>query len=165
MRTNAKAISQLELPTHLTAAQCLKAIHALHSDPLQWAVFDEFYPGTGTSSGSGTRLDTFVVNCWPSGGYVSVAYEIKVSRQDFINELKQPAKRRFGLLISNQFYFVTPVGLLTVDEIPVECGLREVMPDLSIRHTKTAPHRERLPASWALLAAVARRVGRLEQEA
>ncbi len=165
MRTNVAAISQLELPTHLTAKQCLAAIHGLHADPLQWAVFDEFYPGTGTSSGSSTRIDAFAVNCWPSGGYKSVAYEIKVSRQDFLNELKQPGKRRFGLLISNEFYFVAPVGLLNESEMPVECGLREVMPDLTIKHTKYAPVRERLPASWALLAAVARRVGKLEGKA
>lgn len=163
MRTNSKAVAQLELPTHLTSKQCLEAIHRLHFESLEWAVFEEFYPGTGTSSMSGSRLDAFVLNCWPSGGYTSIAYEIKVSRQDFLNEIKAPAKRRLALLISNQFYFVTPVGLVQPAEIPVECGLREVMPDLSIRHTKSAPQRDRLPATWALMAALARRVTKVER--
>lgn len=164
MRTDAKTVAQLELPTHLNAKQCLEAIHRLHTQSLEWAIFDEFYPGTGTSSMSGSRLDAFVLNCWPSGGYTSIAYEIKVSRQDFLNEIKAPTKRRFALLISNSFYFVAPVGLLLEAEIPVECGLREVMPDLTIKHTKQAPFRDRLPASWSLLAAVARRVNRTERE-
>lgn len=162
MRTDAATVAQLELPTHMTAKQCLSAVHMLHTQTLEWAIFDEFYPGTGASAMSGSRLDAFVVNCWPSGGYLSIAYEIKVARQDFLNELRQPAKRRFALLISNQFYFVTPVGMVSVSEIPVECGLREVMPDLTIKHTKPAPHRDRLPASWSLLAAVARRVQKAE---
>jgi hypothetical protein len=31
-----------------------------------------------------------------------------------------------GLRYSNEFYFVTPAGLLDVSEIPVECGLIEI---------------------------------------
>lgn len=37
-----------------------------------------------------------------------VCYEVKISRADFLSELKQPIKRRIGLRYSNEFYFVTP---------------------------------------------------------
>jgi hypothetical protein len=40
--------------------------------------------------------------------------------------MKQPLKRRIGLRYSNEFYFVTPAGLLNTSEIPIECGLVEV---------------------------------------
>jgi hypothetical protein len=55
-----------------------------------------------------------------------VCYEIKTSRADFLCELKHPLKRRIGLRYSNEFYFVTPSGLLDISEIPVECGLIEI---------------------------------------
>ncbi len=40
--------------------------------------------------------------------------------------MKQPLKRRIGLRYSNEFYFVTPAGLVNLSEIPVECGLVEI---------------------------------------
>jgi hypothetical protein len=54
-----------------------------------------------------------------------VCYEVKTSRADYLCEIKQPLKRRIGLRYSNEFYFVTPAGLLSLSEIPVECGLIE----------------------------------------
>jgi hypothetical protein len=55
-----------------------------------------------------------------------VSYEVKTSRADFLAELKRPLKRRIGMRYSNEFYFVTPAGLVTATEIPAECGLIEV---------------------------------------
>ncbi len=55
-----------------------------------------------------------------------VCYEVKTSRADFLCEMKQPLKRRIGLRYSNEFYFVTPAGLVNLSEIPVECGLVEI---------------------------------------
>jgi len=55
-----------------------------------------------------------------------ICYEIKTSRADFLCEMKHPLKRRIGSRYSNEFYFVTPSGLLDISEIPVECGLIEI---------------------------------------
>jgi hypothetical protein len=55
-----------------------------------------------------------------------ICYEIKISRADFKAEMKNPLKKKVGMRYSNEFYFVTPGGLLTVEEIPVECGLVEI---------------------------------------
>jgi hypothetical protein len=64
-----------------------------------------------------------------------VCYEIKTSRADFFCEMKNPLKRRVGLRYSNEFYFVTPSGLLDVSEVPVECGLIEIQ----VRSTRMEP--------------------------
>jgi hypothetical protein len=40
--------------------------------------------------------------------------------------MRNPLKRRIGMRYSNEFYFVTPLGLLHTDEIPVDCGLVEI---------------------------------------
>jgi hypothetical protein len=54
-----------------------------------------------------------------------VCYEVKLSRGDFLSELRHPLKRRIGMRYSNEFYFVVPSGLLEPSEIPAECGLVE----------------------------------------
>jgi len=54
-----------------------------------------------------------------------VCYEVKTSRGDFLSELNRPLKRRIGMRYSNEFYFVTPAALVSIPEIPPECGLVE----------------------------------------
>jgi hypothetical protein len=69
-----------------------------------------------------------------------VCYEVKISRADFFCEIKQPLKRRIGLRYSNEFYFVTPAGLLNTSELPIECGLVEVgifTDERSLAHTQS----------------------------
>lgn len=50
---------------------------------------------------------------------LSICYEIKVSRSDFI----QDDKWRAYLPYCNQFYFVCPTGLIDKSEVPEESGL------------------------------------------
>ena len=82
--------------------------------------------GTGFHGNAAQRLDAFALNCLPHTSMRRVSYEVKTSRADFLCEMKQPLKRRIGLRYSNEFYFVTPVGLLNTSELPIECGLVEI---------------------------------------
>lgn len=47
------------------------------------------------------------------------AYEVKVSRSDFLNDEKWPAYRE----VSHRFYWACPAGLIRPDEVAVDCGL------------------------------------------
>ena len=85
----------------------------------------ELRVGTGRRNGSVQRLDAFALNSLPHTAMKRVCYEVKTSRADFLAELKHPLKRRIGLRYSNEFYFVTPAGLLEIGEVPAECGLIE----------------------------------------
>jgi hypothetical protein len=104
-----------------------RAVHAAKSE---WLFLRELRVGTGFN-GSGhnnhaaQRLDAFALNTLPHRAMKRVCYELKVSRADFRNEIKQPLKRRIGMRYSNEFYFVTPAGLLELGEVPVDCGLIE----------------------------------------
>lgn len=69
------------------------------------------------------RIDGWAINCWPSKKLLRISYEIKVSRSDFLMELRQPEKRKPAMEVSNQFYFVTPDGLIAANELPEHCGL------------------------------------------
>lgn len=122
----------------------------------EWALFFEFAVSTGGAS----RIDAFAVNLFQSNHFRRIAYEIKVSRSDFLREIKQKDKRRKALLYSNQFYFITPPGLLRAGEIPIETGLVEVRPDLSLHVVVAAPQRDSLPPNWNLFASLARLASR-----
>jgi hypothetical protein len=98
----------------------------LHPNANEWLFLRELRVGTGFSGRhSLQRLDAFALNCYQHRAMRRVCYELKISRGDFLNEVKHPLKRRIGMRYSNEFYFVTPGGLLDLKEVPVDCGLIE----------------------------------------
>jgi len=147
---------------------CERAIERHHSDyggkPEGILIF-ELHTGTGFSCGEPNRIDAFWMADTPSKGLRRIAYEIKVSRSDFQREIKDPRKRRAALRVSNQFFFVTPKGLLKPEEIPLECGLKEMNDEGNLITVVDAPYRDGLPASWHFFAAFARRLLRENRSA
>ena len=83
----------------------------------KWVFFDEVADDPNARH---SIIDFYVLNCWRSGNFASIAFEIKVYRNDFLKELKEPEKRAFGLSVSNEFYFVTPPGLAKLEENPLQ---------------------------------------------
>jgi hypothetical protein len=59
-------------------------------------------------------------------------YEIKVSRQDFLNDDKWPVYKNY----CHRFYFACPTGLIQPDEIPDDVGLVWYNPDKKSLFTK-----------------------------
>lgn len=69
------------------------------------------------------------------------AYEVKVSRADFLKDNKWPAY----LPLCNQFYFVAPAGLIDLSELPAEAGLLTASGKgngARLLTKKKAPHRD-----------------------
>ena len=104
-----------------------------HHEPLgrEWAFIEELRAGTGYKSNESSynperRFDAYALNLYPSK-YKAIVYEVKVSRSDFFNEIKNPDKRKEALMMSNYYYFVVPKGLVKTEEVPDECGLIEVV--------------------------------------
>src|SRR6059058_3343517 len=98
---------------------------AIHSSQSEWLFLRELRVGTGRRNSSAQRLDAFALNCFPHQVMKRVCYEVKTSRADYLGELRQPLKRRIGMRYSNEFYFVVPGGMLSITEVPPECGLIE----------------------------------------
>jgi hypothetical protein len=120
------------------ATQLLDVVERVfHAGKSEWLFLRELRIGTGRRGNNLQRVDAFALNSLPHTGMKRVCYEVKVSRADFFGELRQPVKRRMGMRYSNEFYFVTPGGLVNCDEIPVDCGLIEAG--------------EATPAEWRLL--------------
>ena len=138
--------------------------------PPEWAFFDEIRSGTGYDYSSLTghpakhsvekRLDAWAFHLWPSGGYQPTGFEVKISRSDFLRDVKNGHKRGRYLELCQFFYYVVPAGLVKASEVPDEAGLLTVS-DLAGRASvlKPAPHRDMPAAEWDFFAAVCRRVG------
>lgn len=154
----------------ITSDLILELLGKRHKDR-QWVFYPEMVFSTKAKDDleqADSRIDAWAFNLWPSRNFCRVSYEIKISRHDFLRELKKPDKRDPGLSISNLFYYVLPDGCCDVSEVPEECGLIVVKKpknkDYYILYTaKKAPWRKirpELPIDfWASLA---RRVNRDE---
>lgn len=142
--------------------------------------FPELRIGTGYGKDAEQRIDAWAMYTYPSKHFHRIAFEIKVSRGDFLAELRQPLKRRYALLLSNEFYFVAPPNLIKADELPPEAGLIEIYetatdaltaqygpgnmyglrqqrPGDQMWFRHPAPHRDTLPPPWRFVAAITRR--------
>ncbi len=147
----------------ITAEQLLAALKWYHRDTRQWLFIPELRLGTGYGGKWEQRIDAFALNCYPSCGMKSIAYEIKVSHADFLRELKVPEKRCGAMDVSNEFYFVAPPGIIMKEELPHDCGLIEIDDD-SFKIVYFAPFRDRPSAQWRFVASLARRIMAQESE-
>ena len=136
-----------------------------------WAVVTELKPSAGYA-GEQRRLDLYAIECSPSKGMPKHAVEVKVSRADWLRELKSPLKRRMAMAISNYFWIAAPVGMIRPEELPPMCGLLEVPEDWQERRRygygylikHPAEYRDAVRPTWALVGSLLRRP-LLEEEA
>jgi len=125
--------------------------------PPRHAMFFELNNGTG-SNGGRRFIDAFLWDLWPSGGLTRRAFEIKVSRQDFLSELKKPEKRMWAMEISHEFWFVCAPGICDKSEVPEGCGLMVVTgKGDKLRVLVHAKHREPRDLTMVEMASFARK--------
>jgi hypothetical protein len=92
--------------------------------PPEWACMLEVAPATG----GGTRYaDAVAVNLWSSRGHAVIGMEIKVSRSDWLRELKKPEKAETSVFrFCDRWYVVAPKGVVKEGELPTTWGLLEL---------------------------------------
>lgn len=142
-------------PGTITAAFIKKVLKEKYASP-GWAFLLELRLGTGYGDAANRYMDAFAMSMW--GGLETIVFEIKISRSDFAHEIKSPSKRRQALAFANQFFFVTPAGMLSKDEVPKDSGLIEVQVDGTLETVINAPTMERIRPTWRFVASVARRI-------
>ena len=84
------------------------------------AVLEQVPNGTGMFLGR--WIDVAVFNLWPSKGLTRMAFEVKVSRSDFIRELQTQAKHKWALECFHEFWFVAPQDAIQLEELPLNAG-------------------------------------------
>ena len=68
--------------------------------------------------------DFIAVDCWPTGGIELHGHEVKVSRSDWLHELKQPDKAEAFKRYMDRWWLVVPdVGIVKPGELPEGWGL------------------------------------------
>lgn len=122
-------------------------------------LFPELRLGSGYSDIAQRRIDLFMISA-EKGNYTT-AFEIKVSRADFLKDIKNDLKQRGARLYSSNFYYVTPKGMLKPDEIPMWAGLIEYdFDEKQFQEIIPAPLQNRNNPSWSLICSLIRRINK-----
>lgn len=73
---------------------------------------------------SGHRIiDALSIDTWGSGHYACEGYEVKVTRSDWLRELRDPTKADTWRRHCAYWYVVAPPGVVRPDELPHGWGL------------------------------------------
>lgn len=107
------------------------------------------------------RCDFWMISANSSAGFKARAYEVKISRSDFRRD--SAIKQREARLFSDQFFYVTPAGLLRPEEIPDWAGLIEFA-DGKFRTVVNAPYRDKDAPTWELVVSLIRNSGNVNRD-
>jgi hypothetical protein len=141
------------------AGRVKRALGNRHARP-EWVFLTEapvFVAHHGVGGPVVQHVDALALNCWYTKHFASVGYEVKVSRSDFLNELRHPAKTAASARYCSAFYFAVPSGLVKPTEVPDPYGLVVVGPKGGTRIAKRSTL-ERPEPTWGLLAFLLRRI-------
>lgn len=127
-------------------AEEIEAILADKYSGRGWALFFQYMPMTSFESIL-NKIDLVAVGLWHQHDKI-IAFEIKVQRADFLKDLKNfKKKHQYARLISDEFFYVCPWGLIEKEEVPVDAGLMyvnkgnkiKIMKPARVRVIKTIP--------------------------
>ncbi|MFM2090729.1 MAG: Bordetella phage vB BbrM [Planctomycetota bacterium] len=102
--------------------------------------------GEVTPPGTSRRFDLIAIMGWNSRGHEALGFEVKVSRGDWLRELKDPAKAEPLVRLCSRWWIVAPPGVVEVEELPPAWGL-QVVHESVIRVAKQAPQLN--PEPWS----------------
>lgn len=71
---------------------------------------------------NGRRADAISLELWRSRGHLIQGYEIKASRADWLNELRDPEKAVPACSVCDRFWLVTPPDIVREGEVPEHWG-------------------------------------------
>lgn len=90
----------------------------------EWALMFEVANSTGASSRR--YADAVAMNLYPSRGLELHGVEIKVSRGDWVRELKNPNKAETIFRYCDRWWIAAPPGIVANGELPPTWGLMEL---------------------------------------
>lgn len=138
----------------MSADDIIEALISTTSEHCIWATELAFSSGRN-------RADFWTLHSHSSKGYQAIGYEVKISRSDFKRDSHK--KQRETRLFSDQFYYVTPPGLIKLSEIPDWAGLIEIH-DGKRKYIHTAPFRDKDMPSWELIVSIIRNSGTVRRD-
>ena len=137
--------------TEAEVLELLRVRHARHGNggAGEYAFLTHVRNGAGFEANR--TFDAVAVNLWPSKHLDVTIFEVKVSRSDWLRELKDPTKSGAALELADFFTVVAPVDCVKPDELPDRWGLIEVRPTLKHYElrSKVQPKRITVVPHWA----------------
>lgn len=144
----------------ITAADVRTALK-LRYPPSSHALLWEVAPTTG----GGTRYaDAVAFGLWASHGHAIEGIEVKVSRGDFLAEMKQPEKSEPVMRFCNRWWLACPAGMVSPDELPSTWGLLELFENGTLRQKVKAPKLEPVTPTLGFMAALIRRSAGVDED-
>lgn len=137
------------------------ALRLAHPLP-EYVTLFEVPESTGTHYGS--RADALVITTLASRGFEMCGFEFKVSRADWLGELKNPAKADRIARYCDRWCVFAPSGVVREAELPVGWGLWELLPAGGIRRSVQPATREPEPMPRAFVASLMRARAKLDPD-
>lgn len=105
---------------HWSSAQVKALLQSYFGGGGKYAVLFEVRNATGHAANR--SIDAVTMSLWPSLGLELSGMEIKISRSDWLRELKDPAKASSTFEYFDRWYLVAPRDVAKIDEIPGPWG-------------------------------------------
>lgn len=139
----------------ITSADLLKMLAVKYPSP-EYGLFSQCRNATGYAACR--SADAVVMSLWPSRGFQLIGFEIKVSRSDWLSELKKPQKAEPIFQYCDKWYLVTSEeNIVQGDELPLTWG-HIYCTGKKLKYKKNAPDLKPVPIDRDFLAALFRNV-------
>jgi hypothetical protein len=132
----------------------LQTLLALRYRAPDYALIWEVRDGTGFST-QGRQMDAMAMSLWPSRGMEVHGFELKVSRSDWLRELKQPEKAEAFHQFVDRWWVVADKDVVNVAELPKGWGLL-VAKETEVRQCVQAVLQKAKPLTRTFVASVLR---------
>lgn len=143
-------------PQDLTTQKVIERLAAKYPSP-QYGFITQVRSGTGYYQAR--TADALAMSLWPSRGLHLLGFEVKVSRTDWIKELKNPEKAEELASYTHFWYMVLGnENIIKPGELPPKWGL--IVPSgKGLKIVKEAPfNTETLPLDYMLMAGIFRNI-------
>lgn len=102
--------------------QIMEALSVTHMDA-EWVFYYELRTNSG-AMGAGQWMDAYALSRYGGKNHRSIGYEIKVTRADFLSEMRKETKQDAARKLCTQFYYVVPsLSVCKPEEVPEWAGL------------------------------------------
>lgn len=137
-----------------TSAKVKALLQSRYGGGGQHAVLFDVRDATGFAASR--SIDAVTMSLWPSLGLELSGMEIKVSRSDWLRELKEPAKASATFEYFDRWYLVAPRDVAKMEEIPGPWGWLAPEGDKLVSLKKAPLNAEPRPIDRKFLASILR---------
>lgn len=136
-----------------TAEELVQLLRQKYSSPDRYVVLEQVADSTGI--GWHSWIDAVVLWLWPSDGIKRAAFEVKVSRQDWLHEIQRINKNAWAREYFHEFWFLAPDFVIQIEELPEGSGWMKPVGS-GLRIMRAASRKDNPACDDALISSLAR---------